>query len=288
MRQLFFLVLACFAAVLLLPLAGCEEEHLRVHTLDEMSGMAADTSSLQLAEKRDSTDSVPAPLPVPDTIAPPPAALPDTAVDIVDYRDSIAGGSAPWQGDGDRETDVIVVHSSYYAYSPDTFSVRGVISQYERYGVSAHYLIDRDARVLLLVAENDTSFHAGDSRLPADPERTALNGTSIGIEVMNSEESGPTAEQYDALVALVKNIMARRPIHYVYRHSDIAPTRKTDPWRFDWDGLLARLGWQNPQPPSRSLDEDEQPAGSDAQEEDAETESEAAGDSPGNSDPEQL
>ncbi|MBR2624205.1 MAG: N-acetylmuramoyl-L-alanine amidase, partial [Paludibacteraceae bacterium] len=56
-----------------------------------------------------------------------------------------------------------------------------------------------------------------------------------------SPSQGPTDEQYNSLVALVKDIKTRHTINYVVRHSDIAPGRKTDPWRFDWKGFNQRL-----------------------------------------------
>ncbi len=156
--------------------------------------------------------------------------------------------------DTTRNIDVIIIHSSYYYNSRDTFSVKGVLSEYRHYHVSAHYLIDRKGTVYNLVDENDVSYQAGESRLPADPSREHLNGCSIGIEVICSPKHGPTSEQYDALVKLVDDIRARRHINYIYRHSDVSPGRKDDPWAFDWEGFLTRLNFKNPEPaPGKSI-----------------------------------
>lgn len=177
------------------------------------------------------------------TLVQPKPADPDTAVSIVDYCDSITGGSA--KTDTVRSIDIIVVHSSYYA-DADSFNINGIIDQYEEYGVSAHYLVGRDGTVYRLVPENDISYHAGKSILPAEPSRTGLNGNSIGIEVVSTETNPPTQEQYDVMVRLVNNVRERHDIRYIYRHSDIAPLRKTDPWGFDWETFLNRLNFQNP------------------------------------------
>jgi N-acetyl-anhydromuramyl-L-alanine amidase AmpD len=134
--------------------------------------------------------------------------------------------------EGKRTIDAVIVHSTYYADSPDSFSVAGVLKQFRQYDVSAHYLIDRTGTIHRLVKENDISYHAGVSSLPDG--RTNVNSTSIGIEVIITKFSPPAEVQYTALAALVKDIKRRHSIKYIKRHSDIAPERKTDPWNFDW------------------------------------------------------
>lgn len=134
-----------------------------------------------------------------------------------------------------REIDLIIIHSTYYANSPDSFSVEGVLKQFKQYGVSAHYLIDRSGKIFHLVAEQNISFHAGKSKLPNGREK--INTSSIGIEVITSKESSPTSAQYQALNCLIKNIKSRYKISYIGGHSDIAPDRKSDPWNFDWDQI---------------------------------------------------
>lgn len=131
-----------------------------------------------------------------------------------------------------RDVDIIIIHSSYHA-AKDTFNTQGVINQFKRYNVAPHYLISRDGTVWKMVEENDVAWQAGKSQIPGT-NRTGLNNTSIGIEVMSTKHNAPTKAQYEALTALVAGIRERHHIKYLLRHADIAPTRRDDPWGFDW------------------------------------------------------
>lgn len=111
--------------------------------------------------------------------------------------------------------------------------------------VSAHYLIDEDGSVVRLVDETKRAWHAGVSMWRG---HTGVNGRSIGIELVNpGHEFGyrPFPEaQMRALENLVAAILARHPAIIaanVVGHSDVAPTRKTDPGElFDWRRLAAK------------------------------------------------
>ena len=118
--------------------------------------------------------------------------------------------------------------------------------------VSAHYLIDEDGSVHRLVAEDRRAWHAGVAswRGVAD-----VNARSIGVELVNpGHEFGyrPFAEpQMEAFRALAAEIIARHaiPARNVVGHSDVAPSRKSDPGEFfDWRGLAeAGIGlWPRP------------------------------------------
>lgn len=135
-----------------------------------------------------------------------------------------------------RDVDIIIIHSSYHA-AKDTFNTQGVINQFKHYNVAPHYLISRDGTVYQMVKENDIAWQAGKSQIPGT-NRTNLNGTSIGIEVMSTKHNGPTKAQYEALTALVNGIRQRHDIKYLLRHGDIAPTRRDDPWGFDWTNFV--------------------------------------------------
>jgi N-acetylmuramoyl-L-alanine amidase len=109
--------------------------------------------------------------------------------------------------------------------------------------VSAHYVVEEDGAVFRLVAEDRRAAHAGISHWRG---RSALNGNSIGIEIVNpGHEWGYRpfpALQMAAVCDLCLEIMARHPIEQrnVVAHSDIAPDRKQDPGElFDWQGLAA-------------------------------------------------
>lgn len=110
--------------------------------------------------------------------------------------------------------------------------------------VSAHYLIDEDGTIVTLVPEARRAWHAGVSFWRG---RRDVNGCSIGIELVNpGHEFGyrPFAEaQMAALEALAAELLARHPIPAVgvVGHSDVAPTRKTDPGElFDWRRLATK------------------------------------------------
>ena len=113
--------------------------------------------------------------------------------------------------------------------------------------VSSHYLIgDGPATVYRLVDENRRAWHAGVSQWQG---RTWLNGTTIGIELVNQgfrdTDSGRqwqafAPQQIDALMLLLKDIMQRHQLgpESILAHSDIAPQRKVDPGPlFPWQQL---------------------------------------------------
>ncbi|MFM8613867.1 MAG: N-acetylmuramoyl-L-alanine amidase, partial [Alphaproteobacteria bacterium] len=109
--------------------------------------------------------------------------------------------------------------------------------------VSAHYVVEEDGAVFRLVPEERRAAHAGISFWRG---RSALNGSSIGIEIVNpGHEWGYRpfpALQMAAVCDLCLGIMAHHPIDQrnVVAHSDIAPDRKQDPGElFDWQGLAA-------------------------------------------------
>jgi len=134
-----------------------------------------------------------------------------------------------------RKIDLVIIHSTYFANNKDSFNVDGVLSQFKKYGVSAHYLISRNGGIIRLVAEKNVSFHAGKSKLPNG--RTNINTNSIGIEIITNEHNAPTSAQYEALICLLGDIKNRYTINYIGGHKDIALGRKTDPWNFDWNKI---------------------------------------------------
>lgn len=122
--------------------------------------------------------------------------------------------------------------------------------------VSSHYVVEEDGTIFRLVPEHRRAAHAGISHWRG---HTALNGRSIGIEIVNpGHEWGYRhfpALQMAAVCDLCLDILARHPIpaRNVVAHSDIAPDRKQDPGElFDWEGL-ARNGvglWPDRDPPA--------------------------------------
>ncbi|MCR5876392.1 N-acetylmuramoyl-L-alanine amidase [Phenylobacterium sp. J426] len=107
--------------------------------------------------------------------------------------------------------------------------------------VSSHYLVEEDGRIFRLVREERRAWHAGVSFWKG---QQALNGTSIGIEIVNpGHEFGyrPFPEaQIAAVIALTADIRSRWMIEdaRIVGHSDIAPDRKIDPGElFPWKRL---------------------------------------------------
>jgi N-acetyl-anhydromuramyl-L-alanine amidase AmpD len=116
---------------------------------------------------------------------------------------------------------------------------------------------DQSGRPLHLVAEGRRAWHAGTSYWAGE---TALNNSSIGIEIVNESRCdhvledplpGPEADrcsylpypeaQLQEVIALAQGILARHPEitpERVVGHGDIAPTRKVDPGPyFPWQRL---------------------------------------------------
>lgn len=111
--------------------------------------------------------------------------------------------------------------------------------------VSSHYLVEEDGAVTRLVPEARRAWHAGVSYWRG---HTALNGRSIGIEIVNPGHEWGYRDfpvlQMAAVCDLCLSILSRHPIppRDVIAHSDVAPDRKEDPGeRFGWEDL-ARNG----------------------------------------------
>jgi len=134
-----------------------------------------------------------------------------------------------------RVIDTIVLHSSYDFVGKNPYSVSGVIKEYEDYGVSAHYLIDREGTIYRLVEDKNIAYHAGVSRM--SDERNNVNDFSIGIEMINILDGQYTEVQYTAVNELIAYLKKQYPIKFIVGHKDIAPDRKTDPWNLDWKKL---------------------------------------------------
>jgi N-acetylmuramoyl-L-alanine amidase len=109
------------------------------------------------------------------------------------------------------------------------------------YEVSAHWLIDEAGDAEALVDETQRAWHAGAGSWAGLAD---INSHSVGIEIANKGDHPFAAAQMDGLETLLRGVMARWDIapSKVIAHSDMAPTRKSDPGaRFDWQ-RLARAG----------------------------------------------
>ncbi len=123
--------------------------------------------------------------------------------------------------------------------------------------VSAHYLIGRDGTTWQMVDEADRAWHAGQGSWAGQDD---INSRSIGIELDNTGDHPFAAPQFDALEAVLADILQRWsiPPRGVIGHADMAPDRKNDPGpRFDWArleraGLAAHADRASPRAPDRA------------------------------------
>lgn len=158
-----------------------------------------------------------------------------------------------------RAVDMIVIHYTGMASAGE--SLARLCDPAAK--VSAHYLIDEQGGVCRLVAEERRAWHAGVARWDGEQD---VNACSIGIELQNpGHEFGYRAfpkPQIAALIALAADIAARHevPAARILGHSDVAPTRKSDPGElFPWERLAtAGLGlWPGTWDPAHAADPEE-------------------------------
>ncbi len=109
----------------------------------------------------------------------------------------------------------------------------------EESGVSCHYFVHEDGRIVQLVPEGKRAWHAGKSCWQGEVD---TNSRSIGIEIANPGHSGEYPEfpkvQIESVIELCSDILRRnsgiQPCN-VLAHSDVAPGRKHDPGeKFPW------------------------------------------------------
>ena len=111
--------------------------------------------------------------------------------------------------------------------------------------VSSHYLIKKNGDVIVLVPDLYIAWHAGKSSWK---NYNLLNKYSIGIEISNPGHEFNyrkfSIKQIKSLIKLSKLLMKKYKIKakFILGHSDIAPSRKTDPGeKFPWQ-YLAKHG----------------------------------------------
>jgi len=92
-----------------------------------------------------------------------------------------------------------------------------ISKSYDRVNVSVHYLIDTDGTIYSLMPENYMGRHA-----------MGVNHIAIGIENVGLNIDGPTREQVDSNVKLVKYLMKKYKIKYdrVFSHSSTATLKE--------------------------------------------------------------
>ena len=117
--------------------------------------------------------------------------------------------------------------------------------------VSSHYFIKKNGKIITLVPELYTSWHAG---ISSWQNYKSINKYSIGIEISNSGHDYKykkfSKKQIFSVLKLSKYLIKKYKIktQYILGHSDIAPFRKKDPGeKFPWKHLSKnKVGlWHN-------------------------------------------
>ena len=108
--------------------------------------------------------------------------------------------------------------------------------------VSAHVLVRRTGEITQYVSFLDRAWHAGESSFQG---RERCNDFSIGIELEGTDHVPFETVQYQQLADIIRLLRDTWPgitLARVVGHSDIAPTRKTDPGpAFDWQRLRGMI-----------------------------------------------
>ncbi|RZL37436.1 MAG: N-acetylmuramoyl-L-alanine amidase [Pedobacter sp.] len=111
-----------------------------------------------------------------------------------------------------------------------------------RTGVSSHYVVSRDGKVVQMVNDYLRAQHAGAGKWGNE---TDMNSASIGIEMDNN---GTTDKWTDAQIISLCKLLATLKKKYniptanFIGHADYAPGRKNDPKNFPWK-ILAKKGF---------------------------------------------
>jgi len=102
--------------------------------------------------------------------------------------------------------------------------------------VSSHLFVDREGQLIQFVDLNKKAWHAGISEFEGKKE---CNDFSIGIELEGTDTEPYSDKQYLSLISLTNCLMESYSgisTERIVGHSDIAPSRKTDPGEsFDWN-----------------------------------------------------
>ena len=120
--------------------------------------------------------------------------------------------------------------------------------------VSAHYLVLRNGRILQLVKDEDTAWHAGAVTKPdwSLYDETNPNYYTIGVEHEGMPAVGLTEVQYQSTLWLYEELLAKYPaieldINHIIGHYRIDSVNRTNcpGTKFPWVRLFADLKGEN-------------------------------------------
>jgi N-acetylmuramoyl-L-alanine amidase len=108
--------------------------------------------------------------------------------------------------------------------------------------VSAHYVIGDDGKIIQMLNDYLRAWHGGNASWG---KNTDINSCSIGIELDNNGSEPFSDAQINSLIALLTRLKKEFniPSQNIIAHSDIAPTRKSDPSAFFPWKRLSELGF---------------------------------------------
>lgn len=148
----------------------------------------------------------------------------------IDYQNKEWIGSTNF---GVRKPNYVMIHHTAQTSLDQTIAT----FHNQKVGVSSHYVIGRDGKIVQMVNDLFRAHHAGAGKWGND---TDLNSSSIGIELDNNGTTDPWPEtQIESLLQLLTYLKAtyRIPQGNFIGHMDFAPSRKIDPANFPWDRL---------------------------------------------------
>ena len=138
---------------------------------------------------------------------------------------------------GNSDIKYVILH--YTGMRSELGAIRKLTSHHSK--VSCHYFIKTNGKIIRMVPDLYTAWHAGFSSWKKDK---FLNSNSIGIEISNPGHNfnykNYKLKQIRSLIKLIKILKKKYKIkkENILGHSDIAPLRKIDPGeKFPWKFL---------------------------------------------------
>lgn len=136
---------------------------------------------------------------------------------------NMVGNISPWNKEAEMRpyTRYIVLHTTG---ASDKSSINSIKND-----GSAHYVINTNGEIHLIVLEDKIANHAGESIWDG---KTQLNYYSLGVEIVGYSEKELTGEQYNSLGFLVKYLQGRYeiPDENVLSHAAVAYSISNNPF----------------------------------------------------------
>jgi len=132
---------------------------------------------------------------------------------------------------GDPVVDTIAIHfiSAINVLPEDPYNIDRIIEIYNvDEKVSAHVMFGRGGHIYRMVNPAKKAWACGYSIMPSPDNRQNVNNFSISYELIGTNKSGFTDEQYEALIWQTKTDMQKYPITNFIGHDQISGQRAKD------------------------------------------------------------